>query len=221
MLRFNALPNMKQPKVKYCIVCQAEFKQYKSTEKVCSLKCAIKHAKNVSKEVKLQEYSKALRNDLSKPKAKKKSYKELLQDQVNKLARKIDEYFGYLCIDCGNYFTGQIHGAHFHNVQGNENIRFNLNNIHSARAHCNTYSSEHKVGYRQGLIERYGQEYFDMVNEELSVQYAYLGLTEVEIKAALKIVRKLNREFNQHTQGNDLDGSMMRSYFNDKIGIYR
>ena len=212
---------MKQPKVKYCIVCQAEFKQYKSTEKVCSLKCAIEHAKNVSKEVKLQEYSKALRNDLSKPKAKKKSSKELLQIEINKLARKVDEYFGYLCIDCGNYFSGQIHGAHFHNVQGNENIRFNLHNIHSARAHCNTYSSEHKVGYRQGLIERYGEEYLEYVETELGLEYKVLKISEVEIKAALKIVRKLNREFNLHTEGNDLDGSMMRSYFNNLIGIYK
>ena len=212
---------MKEPKFKKCIICQAEFKQFKSTEKVCSLKCAIEHAKNVSKEVKLQEYSKALQRNRTTPTSKKISPKEKLEKEVNKLARKIDAYFGYGCIDCGRGYGKQTDAAHFHNKKGNENIRYNLHNLHSARSECNRFDSEHKVGYRKGLIERYGEEYLQMVDTEIGLHYPYLGLNEIEIKESLKIVRKLNREFDNHTKGNDLDGAMMRSYFNEVIGIYK
>ena len=215
---------MKEPKLKKCIICLVEFKQFKTTEKVCSLKCAIEHARNVSKEVKLQEYSKALQKNNSTPKTKKKSYKAILQDEVNKLARMIDKYFNYDCIDCNRVLEhnkpNSVHGAHRLNVGGHENIRYNLHNIHSATLFCNKHSTEHKTGYDVGLVERYGQEYLDAVHQ-LELYYPTLKLNELEIKEALKIVRKLNREFDNHAKGNDLDGAMMRSYFNEVIGIYK
>jgi hypothetical protein len=201
-----------------CKICKTKFESKYFNQKTCTnVECVLKQ----SKEVKLENYSKLLRKNKTTPTAKKITPKESLQNEVNKLAKKIDAHFEYDCICCGNVYKGQRDAAHFKSRGANSNLAFNLHNIHTARAYCNQYSNLHISGYENGLIERYGQEYFDMVNEQLGVQYSYLGLNETEIKEALKIVRKLNREFETHTKGNDLDGAMMRSYFNNLINIYK
>jgi len=141
-----------------------------------------------------------------------------LQKEVNLLARKIDKHFNYKCIDCDKVFGKQTDAAHLHNVQGNENIRYNLHNLHSARSHCNKYSSEHKVGYRKGIIKRYGERYLDYIEFEIPQSYNYIGLLDNEVAEKLKIVRKLNREFDTFVL---IDGRQARDLFNKIIGIYK
>lgn len=169
-------------------------------------------------------------------KAKKKEYKQkkielnpkkgisYLQDEINKLARMIDKHFNYSCIDCGKRLDYNkpiaVNGAHRFNVGGNENIRFNLHNIHSSTQWCNCYNTEHKTGYDKGLITRYGNEYFEYIHFEMPLKYKSLKLKSNEIEEALKITRKLIRDFDNHISENDLDGSMLRSHFNKLIGIY-
>jgi len=226
MKRFNV--SLKFLTMARCKYCKSKFEVKHFNRKFCyednCIQMATKDILKTANEVKLKNYSKLLRKNNTTPKAKKKTSKELLQIEVNKLSRRIDSYFGYNCIDCHRVLEyhkpNAVHGAHRSNVGGHENIRFNLHNIHAATLFCNKHSTEHKTGYDVGLVERYGKEYFDMVHN-LDLEYKVLRLNEVEIKEALKIVRKLNREFNQHTKGNDLDGSMMRSYFNNLIGIYK
>jgi hypothetical protein len=140
-----------------------------------------------------------------------------LQKEINKLSRMIDKKFNYKCIDCDNPFGKQTDAAHLHNVGGHQNIRFNLHNLHSARSHCNKYNSEHKVGYRQGIIKRYGDDYLYYISEEMPKECKYLGLLDNEVKEKLAIVRKLIRDFDTF----DLkDGKQARYMFNKIIGIY-
>lgn len=141
-----------------------------------------------------------------------------LQKAINKLSRLIDAKFNYKCIDCDNEFGKQTDAAHFHNSQGNENIRYNLHNLHSARSHCNQFSSEHKVGYRKGIIKRYNEDYLNYIDIELPKQYKYIGLLDNEVKDKLKIVRKLIREFDTFVL---TDGKQARDLFNKIIGIYK
>lgn len=217
--------------MKKCKYCKEPFTPKFNNEfnrKFCykeeCIKIASKDILKAFNEVKLKTYSKLLQKNNATPKAKKISPKESLQNEVNKLARKIDAFFEYDCIDCNRVLEhskpNAVHGAHRSNVGGHENIRYNLHNIHSATLFCNKYNTEHKTGYDIGLGARYGEEYLDMVLS-LNFQYPTLKLNELEIKEALKKVRKLNREFESHTKGNDLDGALMRSYFNDLIGIYK
>lgn len=144
--------------------------------------------------------------------------KKDLQKEINILSRKIDSYFNHKCIDCGNEFGKQTDAAHLHNVSGNENIRYNLHNLHSARSHCNRFSSEHKVGYRKGIKKRYGKEYLNYIDFEMPKKYNYLGLLDSEVKEKLKIVRRLNRTFNTFELK---DGIQARNMFNNLIGIYK
>ena len=129
----------------------------------------------------------------------------------------IDKKYGFdTCIDCGKSMD-LIHAAHLHNVGGNENLRFNLNNIHSARAHCNMYSSEHKVNYRIGLEKRYGKEYLDYCVNKMPLEFSHVGLKSNEVDEALKKTREIIRNFDKYKY----NGDGARDFFNELIGIYK
>lgn len=146
-------------------------------------------------------------------------HKNTLQEEINRLARMIDEHCGYTtCIDCDLTLSKQVHGAHFKNVKGNENIRYNLHDIHSATSQCNRFDSEHKVGYEVGLKKRYGLEYFEYVSNEIPLKYKTLHLTNKEIYEAISVVRKLQRTL--HTYKSK-DGAFLRTICNNIIGFYK
>ena len=131
----------------------------------------------------------------------------------------IDEHCGYTtCIDCGKTLLGikQIDGSHRHNVQGNENIRYNLLNIHSARSECNKHYGGRKETYITGLIERYGPEVEQEINN-LSLKYKEMHFSNKEIYEAIAVVRKLQR--NLYTYENK-NGYQLRNIFNSIIGLY-
>lgn len=209
--------------MKRCKNCNNKFTpRFKTTERYCwEVDCKVAESM-----VFIEKQRDAKRKKQNKEKAEKKitvyarEYKSNLQNQINLLARKIDAYFCYNCIDCGKSYGKQVDAAHKNNVGGHENIRWNLHNIHSARAFCNQRSSEHKTGYSIGLEERYGIAYKDYVEIEINKIYSYVGLTPKEVVEALKIVRKLNREFDNHIS-QFKDGSEAREYFNKIIGIYK
>ena len=207
----------REPKLQPCANkdCDKQFMQYKSTVKVCSMDCAIQDAK--TKRVKQEAKEWRVEKKIRKDKLNDKAPKNYLQDEINKLSKMIDVTFGFVnCIDCDKKM-GLVNAAHLHNVQGNENIRYNLHNLHSARAHCNKFSSEHKVGYRLGLESRYGLEYKKYVEFEMRLEYKHIGLKSNEVKDALRIVRKIIREYSTYKFK---DGIEARNEFNKIIGIY-
>ena len=140
-------------KVKYCIVCKAEFKQFKSTEKVCSLKCAIEHAKNVSKEVKAKEWNKTKKIKKEALKTKQDYIKEL-QVIFNRFIRLRDK--DEPCISCGKKLGSKYDAGHYRSAGGNPELRFEENNVHAQCVYCNQHLHGNLINYRLGLIERYG-----------------------------------------------------------------
>lgn len=153
-----------------------------------------------------------------KPNVHEKKYKAILQSAINRLAKMIDEKFGFItCIDCDKSFGNQVDGAHFHAVGGNHSIRYNLHNIHSAKSDCNKYSATHKEGYIAGLKLRYGIEYYEMV-ESLQQEYQYIKLTNVEVFEKTALVRGLLRNFHLYEFENSIAA---RDGFNEIIGIYK
>jgi hypothetical protein len=173
------------------------------------------------------DYKKALQeknkndfeNNLQEMKIRVKAPKRKLdfQKQINLLSRMIDSKFGFLCIDCGRNYGEQIDAAHLHNSHGNENIRFNLHNLHSADSQCNRFNSEHKIGYRIGIEKRYGKRYLEYIDIELPKQYQYVGLKDNEIVEKLAIVRKIIRHFNTFVLSDSISA---RNMFNNLLGIY-
>jgi hypothetical protein len=207
-------------KPKKCKVCKNEFKPSKPLQVVCSWVCGQKYAQ------KLRDKKQAQEKKESKERLKKMSidahsqkHKNTLQNEINKLARMIDLHCGNIsCIDCGKELeqNKQIDGSHFHNVQGNEQIRFNLHNIHSSRSECNQFYGGKKDGYKEGIIQRYGYEYLDQM-ENLKTDFKMLKLQNKEIFEAIPVVRKLQRDLPTFTSK---DGIFLRNFFNKIIGFY-
>lgn len=209
-----------------CIHCEETFDQYEFNNKYCKeIDCqtakamALLNKKKASDKKKREKMTATQTQDFKAMKIRVEAPKRKgdLQKEINKLARQIDYYFSFNCIDCGKQMLKQVHGAHFHNVGGNENIRYNLHNIHSATSQCNKFSSEHKVGYREGIILRYGDDYLEFIDTEIPKTYKYIGLNETEVIEKLAIVRKLNRDFNTFSF---TDGFAAREMMNKLIGIY-
>lgn len=144
---------MKEPKIKYCIVCKAEFKQFKSTEKVCSLKCAIKHARNISKEVKAKEWNNTKKIKKEALKTKQDYIKEL-QVIFNRFIRLRDK--DEPCISCGKKLGAKYDAGHYRSSGGNPELRFEENNVHAQCVYCNQHLHGNLINYRLGLINRYG-----------------------------------------------------------------
>ena len=180
-------------------------------ERVCSAKCAIEFNQSKLLVKGTPEFKAA------KIEVKIGENRRELQKNINLLSRMIDSSFGFTtCIDCGKPFGNQIDAAHFHNVKGHEQLRFNLHNLHSAKSDCNQFSSEHKVGYIKGLELRYGIDYLSQV-EALKTEIKELKLNAVEIAEKLKLVRHIIRNFDKYKFDTSL---IARNQFNKIIGIY-
>jgi hypothetical protein len=206
-----------------CKGCKEKFETFEFNNKYCKKsKC-----QKIHKDILIDKQTKKALNNLKKIKKDKtaklrakvypKGKSDQLQTAVNKLSKMIDKACGYsTCIDCDKPL-GTTHGAHFGNVASHANIRYNLHNLHSARAHCNMYSSEHKKGYTKGLVSRYSEDYLEFVEFTIRHKYKLLKLSGDEYKHALKNVRLILREFDSYTLK---DGIVARRAFNIEIGIY-
>jgi len=201
-----------------CNICKSKFepnKYTKGVQIVCSVSCSYEYSKR-QKEKAQTKAKKGL--DKTREQDKTNRAKEYLKTEIQKLSRLIDARFNFGCCCCNKPIDGTGHGAHYHNKKGNENIMFNLHNINRSRAHCNMFSSEHKKGYREEMIRRYGQEYADYLEYDIRLIYKEMHFTSLEIKQALKTTRKLVKDFDTFQLTNPI---LTRDRFNTLIGLYK
>ena len=186
---------------KYCMLKDECIKAFAEYVKVASKK----QEKKEDKKLKIVVYE--------------KENKKYLQNEVNKLARMIDTKFNFVtCIDCNKPFGKQIDAAHYHSIGSNSSLRFNLDNLHSAKSDCNKYSNQHISGYKLGLMERYGKQYAEYVISELPLKYPLIKLNSSEVYEKLSLVRKLIRDFNTF---DFTDSLQARRQLNNIIDIYK
>jgi len=198
-----------------CRICSIKYIPRFFLQKTCEdVKCIIEYSKIQREKKEQKEWSE--KKKIARIELYPKKSKAYLQDEINKLSRMIDARFGYLCIDCNKPYGKQIDACHFHNKSTHGEITYNLHNLHSGRSDCNFYSSEHKTGYYEGLISRYGKEYADYVKEGLQKPKNGKIMTN-EIPDKLKIVRDLIRNYDTFIFK---DGKEGREIFNKIINIY-
>jgi hypothetical protein len=218
-------PEGRESQLPRCKECNDRFKPLNNNpnQKHCleKDKCITAHAK-LSKKVefdnnmKIVEKQKRERSPIVYP----TKYKKYMNDECQKLARMIDAKFGYVtCIDCDKHFGNQVDGGHFNSKGKNPTLAWNLHNIHSQKSDCNQngIGGGRERQYYDGLINRYGAEYAEMVDIGLQKEYQYIGLTRIEVAEKLAIVRKLIRNFDTFVFK---DAIQARTMFNNLIGIY-
>lgn len=182
-------------------------------------KLIMQKAMNFGKQKVIKENNKAEKDKKAKSKidlmTADKYRSEYLQPIINEIARIID--FGQPCIATGNY--GKMNGGHYVSVGANRTTALNLHNIHIQSFESNHHKSGDTIKYRLGLIERYGNKYFEFV--EYLQQHKPLKLTKVEmIDIALRasfIRGELRRNEGQKTVFERID---LRNKINIELGIY-
>jgi hypothetical protein len=153
------------PKPKKCRApgCGQRFNPTMSTQKVCSVACAIA----ISKDSKLQKVAakaitKQARQDLQERRERLKTKGEHLreaQQSFNAYIRERDRLAGYACISSGrplDWNGNAVDAGHFRSVGAAPHLRFDENNCHAQSKHDNRYLSGNVAEYRLGLIQRIG-----------------------------------------------------------------
>jgi hypothetical protein len=149
----------------------------------------------------------------------KKPPKNVLQDEINKLARVIDAHFKLPCISCGNTNDVKYDGGHRISVGACISIRYNLHNVRrQCSKNCNTSLAGNPDGYDEGLKKRYGLKYKNYVKYELRKIYPYMNLGSLDYPEKIKLVRKLIRDFDTFVL---IDSIQARNMFNALINIYK
>jgi hypothetical protein len=144
-----------------------------------------------------------------------------LQDIVNACARQID--WGQPCIYCQKSdFTkfNPENASHYHSVNSNPSLRFNLHGLHLGHQHCNT--KDFKPEYDAGLRGAYSCKYADYVKHDMVAEYPLIDLAEHQIKEHIRMAESVRKELIDMNAPFDADMRIkLRQAANREIGIYK
>lgn len=70
------------------------------------------------------------------------------------------------CISCGSLYNSSQQAGHFYKAELFSNLRFDENNISGQCMACNLRKEGNESGYRAGLIQRYGIEFVQSLDEK-------------------------------------------------------
>jgi predicted nucleic acid-binding Zn ribbon protein len=196
-------------KDKKCKECGGNFTPFKTTQVVCSPKCA-----SVLAEKKMWKEKKKIMIENTRTRTE---WLTLLQIITNKLIRAIDNE--QPCMSCGK-LGGKPQAGHYHSVQSAPVIRFHLFNIWMQDYRCNVELSSNIIGYNKGLIENFDEKLKEYVEIKLPLHYHSLKLTTDEIKTAITKTKNCLKtlEVKKYTKDERIE---LRKKFSEIIGLYK
>lgn len=180
----------KPPKPKKCKCCPEKFIPRTTTQTVCSPKCALQLAKQLSSR-KQKQQEKAELAAWNKRKADVKPLKhweDATQRVVNDYIRERDRDLP--CISCGTWVTVQWEAGHFRSRGAASHLRYNEDNIHKQCHRCNAELSSNAIPYRAALVVKIGSERVEAL-ENNNTPHRY---TREELKSIRMHYRALMRE---------------------------
>ena len=126
-----------------------------------------------------------------------KKLKEKLRILTHEYVRKRDTVNGYArCISCGRIMKeGTFHAGHYYAAGKYENLRFDLDNIHSQCPQCNYYMHGNLENYRPNLIKKIGEKRFQRLELKAS-HYKRYGhkWSKVELEIMIKEIKQKLKE---------------------------
>lgn len=110
------------------------------------------------------------RKELHKAMTEKKE-RQSLTSLLNSTKTICHEYIrkrdiGKPCISCGSPYSGQEDAGHFYSGGKFSSIKFDEDNIHSQCIQCNRFKEGMHEDYRLGLINRFGKEFVDKLDQK-------------------------------------------------------
>lgn len=168
-------------KNKKCKECGENFTPFKTTQVVCSTKCASILAEKKVWHKEKKERAEKLRT--------RTEWLNILQVVFNKYIRERDK--NKPCISCGKSLIGKFDAGHYFAVGSYPNLRFNENNVHGQCVYCNQHLHGNHVEYGIQLIKRIGQFDYDKL---MMLRNDPLKMTLFEIKQKIKLYKLLIKE---------------------------
>ena len=178
-----------------CKECSEYYTKFRSTQQVCSVKCAMAMGKRKAEE-KRKKLEKADRLEASRRMRERKEKLKSRSDWLKDLQRVFNEFIRLRdadlpCISCGRYHQGQWHAGHYRSVGACPELRFNEDNVHKQCSACNNHLSGNILEYRLGLIEKIGLERVEFLERK---DHPPLKLSVEEIKDLIKAYKAKVKE---------------------------
>lgn len=179
-------------KVKTCRVCKSEFDERTTTQRVCSMQCAVA----LNRQKREREYrreTKALKQQI-KPRS---AWIKETQAAFNRFIRSRDA--GQPCISCGGNTKANTDAGHYRPTSAQPALRFNEFNVNLQCRKCNTFLSGNLTGYRPGLIAKIGVELVEWLDQDHPpAKFSIDDLKFLKAHYAEQTKQLLARQVNKH-----------------------
>lgn len=149
---------LKEVKQKTCKACGGKFRPSLSTQKACSVKCALDLAP-ANQDKARKAIAQRERREIKVRKERVKSRADHVRETqavFNEWVRLRDAALP--CVSCGRHHEGQYHAGHYRTVGANPELRFEPLNAWKQCAPCNNHKSGDIVNYRIELVKRIGAD---------------------------------------------------------------
>lgn len=149
---------LKEVKQKTCKACGSKYRPSLSTQKVCSVKCALDLAP-ANQDKARKAIAQRERREIKVRKERVKSRADHMRETqavFNEWIRLRDAALP--CVSCGRHHEGQYHAGHYRTVGANPELRFEPLNVWKQCAPCNNHKSGDIVNYRIELVKRIGAD---------------------------------------------------------------
>jgi len=77
--------------------------------------------------------------------------------------------YGKPCISCGTLWKDDFQAGHFYKAELYSTLKYDENNISGQCQGCNLFKDGNESGYRDGLINRYGQLYLSDLDKKANL----------------------------------------------------
>jgi len=155
--------NADKTKNKICKNCQTDFRPYKTTQKVCSMDCAIEYAKTESQRKALKDVKarqKVLRNEWQTDTIQ--TLANTAQIVFNTYIRKRDA--GKCCVSCLKPFQKDFQAGHFYSAGKCWALRFSEINVFGQCIQCNKHEHGNENQYRKNILLRITPEQLEFLD---------------------------------------------------------
>tara|TARA_R100000951_G_scaffold116523_1_gene128775 strand:- start:3064 stop:3615 length:552 start_codon:yes stop_codon:yes gene_type:complete len=167
---------MKPIKKKKCKTCGVLFTPFKTTQKVCSTKCAILYSNEQMKK-QAQKIARAERKEYYAKNMTLSDWKKKVQTVFNKYIRLRDVNKG--CVSCGTPLQNRKFDAGHYYPTTYEGIRFHEDNVHGQCVPCNREKHGNIHEYRKRITNRISNEELQWLDDN---RYIKLKLSKSELE---------------------------------------
>lgn len=169
-----------------CKYCKEWYEpKFKTTEPCLKYECREKQLTALTPKI----------NRVNKANAKEKlktlsEYEAEAKKEFQKFIRLRDKDLPCPC--CGAVKAKEWHGSHFYSANLYSGTIFDERNVHKCCDYCNVYLHGNLLEYRKGLIQRFGEQFVQQLDEDATAlrNRKYTKLELIEIKAKYRTKNK-------------------------------